>query len=742
MDIKEWLGEDNTLGIDIWEKKYRHEEESFDEWLDRVSAGDEKVRQLIVEKKFLFGGRILSNRGVNKKGKKVTLSNCYVITPPEDDIESIFECAAKLARTFSYGGGCGIDISKLAPKGAKVNNTAKETTGSVSFMELYSLVTGLIGQNGRRGALMISISCDHPDLEDFIELKSDLNKVTKANISIRMTDEFMNAVKNDLPYTLRFTRKETGEVITKEIKARDVFRKIAKMNWDMGEPGVLFWDTITKWNMLSDNTNFEFAGVNPCAEETLPSGGSCLLGSLNLSEFVEHPFTNNSFFNINAFSDAVKVSVIALDSVLNEGIPLHPLPEQRKSVSNWRQIGLGIFGLADMFIKLGIKYGSNAACEVCDNIGKIMINEAVRQSSILASENGSYPMFDKDTFTTEYIKKNLREDVFNLVMENGIRHSQMLTIAPTGTLSTMLGVSGGVEPIFANYYTRKTESLHGEDVLYKVYTPIVKKYMDVNKISDDKLLPDYFVVSESIPYEDRIHMQGTWQRYIDASISSTVNLPNTATVEDVENIYIKAWENGLKGITVFRSGCARMGILTTEPKEREDIIPEKSVGLERGAIEPIPEGLIYEKYKITSGCGNLYLFVGVDKKGGRIYDCFTNTDGVGGCVVNTQCNSRLLSAGLRSGISVEYLISQMEKAGTCPSYQYARGKGKKLSPGKSCSSAIAYILKNIKNDLDKNKGRDDGIQTEYEPCPECKKHELTHEGGCVVCRSCGWSRCS
>lgn len=267
MTVQEWLGKDNKLGIDIWERKYRQNNETFDEWLDRVSGSNENIRQLIVKKKFLFGGRILSNRGMDKYGVKTTLSNCYVITPPEDNIESIYDCAKKLARTYSYGGGCGIDISKLAPRGSKVNNTAKETTGSVSFMDLYSLTTGLIGQNGRRGALMLSISCNHPDLEEFIGIKSDLDKITKANISIRITDKFMVAVKNKQPFTLKFTRLETGETITKEIDAAETFHKICEMNWDYAEPGMLFWDRIENWNLLSCDENFQYAGVNPCAEE-------------------------------------------------------------------------------------------------------------------------------------------------------------------------------------------------------------------------------------------------------------------------------------------------------------------------------------------------------------------------------------------------------------------------------------------------------------------------------------------
>ena len=265
MRIEQWLGKDNQLGIDIWKKKYQQNNETFDEWLDRVSGGNNDVRELILEKKFLFGGRILANRGMNRYNRKLSYSNCYVLSPPEDNIESIFECASKLARTFSYGGGCGVDISKLSPRGAKINNSARETTGSVSFMELYNLVTSLIGQNGRRGALMLSISCDHPDLEEFISIKNDLNKITKANISVRVTDAFMNAVRDEEDFDLTFVRQETGEEIRKRVYAPDIFRKLCENNWDFGEPGILFWDEIKNHNLLSNNPEFEFAGVNPCA---------------------------------------------------------------------------------------------------------------------------------------------------------------------------------------------------------------------------------------------------------------------------------------------------------------------------------------------------------------------------------------------------------------------------------------------------------------------------------------------
>jgi ribonucleoside-diphosphate reductase alpha chain len=264
VELNQWL--ETKLQQDIWQKKYCSDNETLDQWFDRISNKNENIKKLIIEKKFLFGGRILASRGLQNKGKKITLSNCYVLTPPEDNIESIFDCAKKLARTYSYGGGVGIDISKLSPKGSKINNAAKETTGSVSFMDLYSLVTELIGQSGRRGALMISIDCTHPDLLDFINIKSNLNKVTKANISIKINDDFMKAVENDEDWVLSYIRNETGEKIETIIKAKELMRKFAEMNWDYSEPGLLNWSRITEWNLLSEDKNFEYAGVNPCAK--------------------------------------------------------------------------------------------------------------------------------------------------------------------------------------------------------------------------------------------------------------------------------------------------------------------------------------------------------------------------------------------------------------------------------------------------------------------------------------------
>jgi len=749
MELKEWLP--LQIGQDIWTKKYKYENETLDEWFDRVSNKNPEYKQLIIDKKFLPAGRILSNKGLHKLGRKISYSNCYVITPPEDNIESIFECATKLARTYSYGGGCGTDISKLRPKNSSVNNAAKTTSGACSFMDLYSLVTELIGQHGRRGALMLSLDCHHPDLEEFIDIKKDLNKVTKANISIRITDDFMHSVRNNNDFELKFTVPETGESIIKKVNARKIFRKIAESNWEMAEPGSLFWDTVKRWNLLSEDPEFEFAGVNPCAEEPLPAGGSCLLGSINLSEFVIDPFTENSEFDLFQFKNTVKKSVRFLNEVMLEGLPLHPLEEQRQNVNDWRQIGLGVMGVADMLIKLGLKYGSDDAIDMCSIIGFAMIDTAIKESAYIAKEQGFYPKYKEDAiFASKFFQENTTNETKELVKKYGLAHSQLTTIAPTGSLSTMLGISGGLEPIYNFSYTRKTESLHGKDTYYKVYTPIVKEYMDKFNLKDESELPDYFTNAMKLSYTERIDMQAVWQQYIDASISSTVNVPENFTVEETEKLYELAWSMGLKGITIFRDNCSRIGILTNDQKAtNQSYEVVSSTELKRGFIEEVPEGLTYRKYKLKNGCGNLYFFVGVDECEGKIYDCFTNTDGVGGCTINTQANSRLLSAGLRGGVPVEYLVQQLEKSGTCASYQYKRGKGEKLANGKSCPSAIANVLKKILKEFKENEKEEneEDFPTKKEniinksKCPECGE-DLRFEGGCNTCPECGWSKCS
>lgn len=746
MTVEQWLNNDE-LAITIWKNKYRFEDESLDDWFKRVSGGNEIVEEQIRAKKFIFGGRILANRGLSDKNRKITYSNCYVVAPPKDNLESIFDCGAKLARTFSYGGGCGIDISNLRPSGAKVSNAAKTTSGAVSFMDFYSYITGLIGQSGRRGALMISISCDHPDLEEFIEIKSDLDKVTKANISVRVSDKFMEAVVKGETLILKFVT-DTGETITKEVEAYPIFRKLAQMNWDYAEPGILFWDRITSWNLLSNNKEFSYAGVNPCAEEPLPAGGSCLLGSINLAEFV----TKERKLDLSSLRETIQVAVIALNEVLDEGLPLHPLQEQRDSVAEWRQIGLGVMGLADMLIKLRVKYGSTTSRSILESIGHELIMTALETSSILAANCGPYPKFNRDYVIRTPFFKNLDsgdmndlrfQSLHDDICKYGLRNSQLLTCAPTGSIATMLGVSTGCEPIFATSYTRKTESLVNEEKYYKVYTPIIKKLIDEG--FSEETLPEYVVTSEQIPYRERIKVQATLQKFIDASISSTINLPESATIDDVETIYRLAWEEGLKGVTVYRSGCKRGAVLSKNPviKEclkRPESVEAKLIRFKNGSENWIAfVGLIDGRpYEIFTGINNIEDFpiptsitegeiIKVKDSLGKRYDFqytdkygYTNRLGGLSRIFNQEYwnYAKLISALLRGGIELDKVV--------------------KIIDGMHFESDTLNTWKNgvkraIKTFIV------DGV-TSHEVCPDCGEH-LIYEGGCTICKNCGFSRC-
>ena len=773
MNEKDWLGTENQLAIDIWNKKYKYEDETFEQWLDRVSNGDKDVKRLIVEQKFLFGGRILANRGLQKFGKKVTYSNCYVLEIEDDSIEAIYQTCAELARTFSYGGGVGIDISKLRAKGMAVNNAAKTTTGAVSFMDTFSNVSEVIGQNGRRGATMISIDCHHPDLEEFINIKTDLNKVTKANISVRITNDFMQAVVDDLPWTLSFTT-ESGDVLEKVVSAKEIFHLLAKNNWDFAEPGILFWDNIEDFNIMSEDPGFKYAGVNPCAEEPLPNGGSCLLGSFNLSAYVD-----DYGFNFDEFANDIYIVVKAMNDVLDEGLPLHPLQKQRETVRDLRQIGIGVMGIADMLIKLGIKYDSNDAIELCDEIGYVLANESLCASALLAKEFGAFPKCDiNKILQSDYIKFNTDVEVYDLIAEYGLRNSQLLTIAPTGTLSTMLGISGGIEPIFSLSYTRKTESLHGEEVYYKVFTPIAQEYMDKHHLVEEEDLPSYFVTAQTLDPFKRVEMQGIWQKHIDASISSTVNLPNSATIEEVEQLYIYAWKNGLKGMTIFRDGCARLGVLTlddkkeekpekaeNEPKQLNNLLPQMDQGPKFGDTIMPSDSLIGLKKTIKSGCGTMHVNAYFDEDTGELREVFLSKGSKGGCLAFTNAVSRLISLLARKGAPLEEIVDQLNSVVVCPSYAAARAAGKEVSPGSSCAASIAKALLEmqakfqkmfviddeeephelIKKEavkLDKERITKEVKGPDYAICPECGEKSLMYSGGCNSCTNCGWTKCS
>lgn len=715
MELQDWkLSE---LGEDIWKKKYQRNGENFDQWLDRVSGGDKQVAQLIVDKKFLFGGRILSNRGITGRG--VTYSNCYVIAPPEDSIEGIYETAMKLARTFSYGGGCGVDISTLRPKGAEVHNAALTTSGAVSFMDVFEQTARVIGQNGRRGALMLSMDSSHPDIHDFIDAKLN-NKLEKCNISVRMSAKDME-------------------------NKPEILDHIAANNYDWAEPGILFWDTIESYNLLDEFKDFKYAGVNPCAEEPLPAGGSCLLGALNLSEFVENPFTPQAAFNIPEFKSAVRIAIRALNNVLDEGLELHPLEEQQQSVRDWRQIGLGIMGFADMLLKMSCQYDSARALAIIDTVGKTLVNTGLQESAILAKETECFPKCNKkrllaSTFITVLKHSNVIENnTINLIKQYSLRNSQLFTIAPTGSISTMLGVSGGVEPIFATHYTRKTQSLHGEDVFYNVYTPIIQKMIDMELIEEEKV--GNIATAQNIDPFDRVTIQATWQKYIDASISSTVNVTNDTSVETIRDLYQAAWEEGCKGLTIYRAGCKKEGVLVVDtPKEQTS---ENTIHIPLS--DTLIDNCVAYGTQLTTGCGSLWMSVYFHKKTGQLCHIFLDKGSQGGCNSFMVGLSRMISYAGKLGGTVEGICDQLNSVPACPSYTARTVTKKDTSSGKCCPSAIGRALMELKQRYiaDHNEmstGELKPQEVKVSNCPECGA-KLNFTGGCNSCPECGYTKC-
>lgn len=410
---------------------------------------------------------------------------------------------------------------------------------------------------------------------------------------------------------------------------------------------------------------------------------------------------------------------------------------------------------------MGIRYGSEESIELCRYLSNFILNYSLLASSTLAMSKGTYKYYNYECVSdTEFYKQNVWENTDKAIKQYGLRNSQLLTIAPTGSISTMLGVSGGVEPIFANYYERKTQSLHGEDVYYKVYTPIVKKYMENNNIEDDKDLPDFFITSQKIPPIERIKFQAAWQTSIDASISSTVNLPEETTVEEIEDIYMKAWEYKLKGITIFRDKCKRAGVLITKPKETASVETKIPTQPQRGEVITVSDDLIGKKRKIMSGCGSLHIMAYFDPYCGDLREVYLSKGSEGGCASFMNGLSRMISIAARAGVAIGDITDQLNSCVTCPSYAVRKATKKDTSKGNCCPAAVAYALKDmwtemreeIKNDrvvenimasspiVTENKQPKVENSNQLTKCPECGE-PVEHIGGCVSCPSCGWSKC-
>ena len=498
----EWLNQ-NQLSYDIWDKKYRVNDESFDQWLDRVSGKDGDIRRLIKEKKFLFGGRTLANRGTNKG----SFSNCYSHGFIEDSLEGIMDAAKNIAMTFKAQGGQGLSLSKIRPKDAMIGGKFK-SDGIVPFMEIFNTVTESVSQGGsRKGALLMSLDINHPEAETFMTIKSDLKKINKANLSMEIDNDFMWDVTSG------------GE------EANRKFNLLCEQAYKYAEPGVIYTGMFRNYNLMEKVDEYQIETCNPCGEQPLPKHGACNLASINLSAYVLNPYTQDVTFDYDALTHDMYNIVRAMDDVLEENLPNHALPEQREMAEKYRNVGIGVMGIHDMFIKFGFRYGGRQSVVLLEDIMGIIFRSAVYASVELASQRGSCPGYDSKIWDSKIIQTAFQKEQIELFKNvNLLRNCSLISVAPCGSIGNMLNVSTGIETWFATQYTRNTKSLNGEqETSYKVWAPVVKEAMDRN------WFPDTIVTANEIDYESRINIQAAVQKYCDTAISSTLNLPKISS---------------------------------------------------------------------------------------------------------------------------------------------------------------------------------------------------------------------
>ena len=684
--------------------------------------------------KFVPGGRIM--HGAGREDITTTLNNCYVVGIKDDSIKSIYDCVIQEAMTYKYGGGCGHDLSVLRPGGDEILGTGGNSCGPVGFMNLFSENTNTIAQHGRRGANMQTLRVDHPDIEKFIEIKTgDIDMVKYSNISVLLTDDFMDAVQTDSDFDLRW-----GGKTYRTVKAKDLWMKIIEHAHASAEPGLLFWDTMTKYH------NAEYCSplvsTNPCAEQPLPDGGCCNLGALNLERFVDQ----DGNFDFDGFKETTAIGARFLDNVIDYNLDRHALEEQKQNAVNDRRVGLGILGLGDMLVKMGIQYDSDEALEMISKIMEIHRDTAYETSAELAKEKGQFPNFDWDGYSQSLFVQDLPKKLQTKIKNHGVRNCTLTTVAPTGSGAIVARVTSGVEPIFATSYKRKVkknDSLGKEFDTFTVYHPVVQEMFGT-----DENLPKYVVTAHNVDPFFRVKMQGVVQKYIDSSISSTVNLAEETTVDTVADIYMTAYKADLKGITVYREG-SREGILITDDKSSES--GENTLeNSEMKTARMRPSTTQGKTRRMRTGDGTLYVTVNEDENG--LCEVFTAIGKAGGTVAaQTEAISRLISLSLRSGVDPNSIISQL-KGISGPNPTWEDGQLILSTPDAIGRALESFVNGDATPDDSKKKAQfeiaEDSTNTskatakEYgQYCSECDGSSIVNEGGCLVCKDCGWSKC-
>lgn len=695
---------------------------------------------MMVKLEFLPNSPTLMNAG-RPLGQ---LSACFVL-PIEDTMENIFEAIKQAALIHKSGGGTGFSFSRIRQKGSSVNSTGGVASGPISFMKVFNMATEAVKQGGtRRGANMGILRIDHPDIVEFIDCKSNNKEITNFNISVGLTEEFMNAVENDTEYDL--IDPHTKESVAK-LNATEVFDKIVDAAWHNGEPGIIFLDRLNRDNIVPGQGEIE--STNPCGEQPLLPYESCNLGSINLIKMLKK--TKSGYdFDWKKLDTTVKNAVHFLDNVIDAN--KYPLENIELVTKQTRKIGLGVMGWSDSLLLLGIPYNSKEGVELAEKVMEFITSIGRKASCELAKTRGAFPLFEESTLPQDMPQRN----------------ATITTIAPTGTLSIIADCSSGVEPIFGYVYIRNimdgTEMIEVNPILKEelekrnLYSEeIMKRIAAEGTIAHIEELPEdmrrIFVSAHDINPEDHIRMQAAFQKYTDNAVSKTVNFLNSANRNDVAEAYMLAFRLGCKGVTIYRDGSRNEQVLNIG-KVKKDGESEETVVVETNVMpRSRPDTVMGITERVKIGCGNLYITVNYDDQG--ICELFTNTGKAGGCPSQSEATARLASIALRSGIDVKSIVDQL-KGIRCPST--IRLPGMKCT---SCPDAIAKTIDKVyRQQVERgvwkaapgnapiislpahqdNADADEGVAGRMKFCPECGVR-LEHEGGCVICRQCGYSKC-
>jgi len=681
----------------------------------------EKFSSVIEDLLFIPSTPIWANIG--KTDRPWQPGACFVLAV-EDSLDSMYQTLKETAAVFKSGGGVGYNFSAIRPRGALVQSTKGKASGVVELIKLYDASSNMVMQGGvRRGASMGILNVDHPEIIDFINAKLD-GSLTNFNISVGVTDAFMEALEKDADWPLVFNGT-TYETVT----AADLWQLICGAAHACGDPGIIFIDRLQQFNPVPAKP---LDCTNPCGEQPLSPGESCLLGSINLARMIN----SDGEVNLELLGSTVNTAVRFLDNLID--VAQYPLPLIEESTRATRKVGLGFTGLHDALIMAGLAYDSAEGREFAGRLTQYIQQKAHETSRELAEEKGCFPAWEESVFYPDDRRRN----------------AACITIAPTGSVTAMAGCEGyGMEPIFAVAYTKNTNVAGDFEVFSPLFLNECKKYgiaeevltevarqgtcQSVSGIPEE--IADTFKGAQDISYKDHILMQAEVQKYVENAVSKTINLPAIATTEIIDDCYRMAYQLELKGITVFRDGCKKGTVTVGKEKTRKN-----TGSLSRGEILPRPTSAHGITQRLDTGCGKIYLTVNYQPDSGKILETFITTGSDGGCLVYTEATSRLISLAIRGGIGVDKVIEQLTGTHSCPSYMLARGKGKSVSAGKSCSSAIARKLAEIRDELDVQCNGGSSVPEDNKEasltCDSCG-HELNRLEGCYVCTNCGFSKC-